>query len=282
MSWSVLVHPAALVLVGVDILLRAARLKLLLPSGAKLGQAVAVNAVGDAASAVTPARLGGEAARFVGLRTIGIAAPRAVVTLGVERVVDLSLVGLVTLVAALTLGGRGFRDVAALVQRLVSPGVLPWLVGVGFLVVGAALAAYRYRVRIPSAVRRSLAEAWRDARALTGGTLVATGALTLLSMVARVAVLPLLLWSAAPMGDPVPVVLGSFALLYAQLVLPTPAGAGGVELGFVVGVGTALPPAETAALLLVWRAYTLGLPAGLGGLVLLNRVMGRRGAATGA
>jgi uncharacterized membrane protein YbhN (UPF0104 family) len=99
-------------------------------------------------------------------------------------------------------------------------------------------------------------------------------------MLVRIAVLPLLLWARAPIPDPVPVFLGSFALLYSQLVLPTPAGAGGVELGFMVGVGTALPPGETAALLLVWRAYTLGVPAGLGGLVLLRRMLARRGAPT--
>jgi uncharacterized membrane protein YbhN (UPF0104 family) len=282
MSWSWAVYLAALALVGIDVLLRAVRLRLLLRTGpgARLTQAVAVNAVGDAASAVTPARLGGEAARFIGLRTIGIGGPHAVVTLGVERVVDLSLVALVTLGAALTLGGRGFRDVQALLERLVSPGALPWLVGVGFLVIGAAVAAYRYRARLPRAVQHSIGEAWRDARALSAWTLLATGALTLLSMLVRIAVLPLLLWARAPIPDPVPVFLGSFALLYSQLVLPTPAGAGGVELGFMVGVGTALPPGETAALLLVWRAYTLGVPAGLGGLVLLRRMLARRGAPT--
>ncbi len=66
------------------------------------------------------------------------------------------------------------------------------------------------------------------------------------------------------LGPLVPAAVGSFALIYAQLILPVPAGAGGVELGFVAGVSPLLSPTQTAALLVTWRVYTLVLPAGLG------------------
>jgi uncharacterized membrane protein YbhN (UPF0104 family) len=57
--------------------------------------------------------------------------------------------------------------------------------------------------------------------------------------------------------------LGSFALLYSQLVLPTPSGAGVVELGFLGGAAGDLGDHQ-AWLLLAWRFYTNGLGVLLG------------------
>ena len=57
--------------------------------------------------------------------------------------------------------------------------------------------------------------------------------------------------------------LGSFALLYSQLVLPTPSGAGAVELGFLGGAAGDLGQNE-GWLLLAWRFYTNGLGLFLG------------------
>jgi uncharacterized membrane protein YbhN (UPF0104 family) len=67
-----------------------------------------------------------------------------------------------------------------------------------------------------------------------------------------------------PRIDSGAVVLGSFVLLFGQLVLPTPAGAGGVELGFVGGFAGKVSAGDLATLLLSWRAYTLILSAVLG------------------
>ena len=55
-----------------------------------------------------------------------------------------------------------------------------------------------------------------------------------------------------------PLALGSFALLYSQLVLPTPSGAGAVELGFLGGAAGDLGSGE-GWLLLAWRFYTNGI-----------------------
>ena len=57
--------------------------------------------------------------------------------------------------------------------------------------------------------------------------------------------------------------LGSFALLYSQLILPTPSGAGAVELGFLGGAAGDLGP-RSGWLLLVWRFYTNGVGVLLG------------------
>ena len=92
-------HLGALALVVGDILIRAVRLRLLVGDAWTRGlfSAVRINAYGDAASAVTPGRLGGDPARFFALRQAGVATPPAVVALGVEHVVDLSLAILVGL-----------------------------------------------------------------------------------------------------------------------------------------------------------------------------------------
>jgi len=258
-------HAAALGLLLADILVRAARLRLLLGDHPPpLRHAVAVNALGDAASAVTPARLGGEPARLVALSRYAVPLGPGVVALGVERLVDLSLAALVGAAVVVFLGDRGFADFDAIAERLTTRRALPWLVAVGAAVLVSAAVAIRLRHRLPSAVGRSLREAVTAARALPGRRLAGAVALTVVSMAARVAILPVLLAGTGAPGPMLPAAVGSFALLYAQLILPIPAGAGGVELGFIAGVSPLMGPAETATLLVTWRIYTLLLPAGLG------------------
>jgi uncharacterized membrane protein YbhN (UPF0104 family) len=91
--------------------------------------------------------------------------------------------------------------------------------------------------------------------------------LTAVSMAARTAILPILVAN-HPGIDVGSVIPGSFALLFGQLALPTPAGAGGVELGFVGGFAGAMSARDLAALLIAWRAYTLILGAALGAVLL--------------
>ena len=111
------------------------------------------------------------------------------------------------------------------------------------------------------------------------GTLAVAGALTAISMTAQVAILPLLLVPVMPAVNMGGAVLGSFTLLYGQLFLPTPAGVGGVELGFVVGLGPALAPIAIARLLLAWRIYTIVLGALLGAVLFLRQTLSKRTAA---
>jgi uncharacterized membrane protein YbhN (UPF0104 family) len=87
--------------------------------------------------------------------------------------------------------------------------------------------------------------------------------------VAILPVLALTLPSPPAMG---PLVVGSFALLYSQLVLPTPSGAGAVELGFLGGAAGDLGSGE-GWLLLAWRVYTNGIGVLLG-VVLAVRIYG--------
>jgi uncharacterized protein (TIRG00374 family) len=269
-----------LLLAAGDIAVRALRLRVLLAGvePRRVRSAVVVNALGDAASALTPARLGGEPARFLALRSRGTPAAAAVVVLATERVVDLGLAALVALAAAGLLGTRRFGDVSEYLERFTSPRVVPWVAAVAVLVVAFAAVAVRFRGRIPR-VGASLRDALEHARHVAGLRLLAALGLTAVSMAMRVAVLPLLLWGAGALRDPMTVMVGSFGLIYAQLLLPTPAGVGGVELGFVVGVAPLLPASSVAGLLLAWRVITVGVPAGLGGVLFAHsRFLGPRGA----
>jgi uncharacterized membrane protein YbhN (UPF0104 family) len=266
----------ALALVVGDILIRAVRLRLLVGDAWTSGlfSAVRITAYGDAASAVTPGRLGGDPARFFALRQAGVATPPAVVALGVEHVVDLSLAIFVGLSVTVFLGSREFADVSGLLARFASPKVLPWLVVVVAVTVLAAVVAVRLRHRFPPVVAATLRETLRQARALSRGKLAATVGLTAASMAARVAVLPVLLAGVTSIQDPVGAFAGSFALIYAQLLLPTPGGAGGV-LGFVVGFAPLLTTGQIAALLVAWRIYSLIIPAGLGGVLFATELVAR-------
>jgi uncharacterized membrane protein YbhN (UPF0104 family) len=259
----------ALLLAAADVAVRAVRLRVLLGPAlpARIGTAVVVNALGDAASALTPARLGGEPARFLALRNRGTSPAAAVVVLATERLADMGLAALVGLAAITLLGTRGFGDVTVYVERLASRHALPWVAGVAVLLAGFVAVAARVRGRF-SRVGASLRDALAHARHVASGRLLGAVGLTGASMAARIAVLPLLLWGTGAGFDLPAACVGSFALIYAQLLLPTPAGVGGVELGFVLGVAPLLPPAEVAALLVLWRVITVGVPVGLGAVLL--------------
>jgi uncharacterized membrane protein YbhN (UPF0104 family) len=122
----------------------------------------------------------------------------------------------------------------------------------------------RRRVRLtPRLTRRP----WRRVqvywRRMRFATLAGSACLGFLNVASRTAILPVLML-ALPEPPPFgPALLGSFALLYSQLALPTPAGMGIVDLGLLAGVA-----GETGeggvALLVWWRFYTTLLGVGLG------------------
>ena len=89
--------------------------------------------------------------------------------------------------------------------------------------------------------------------------------MSFVNLATRVAILPVLALTLPNPPALALLIVGSFALLYGQLILPTPAGAGAVELGFLGG-----PPAT-------WRRR--GLAAA--GLALLHQ-RHRRGLGSGS
>jgi uncharacterized membrane protein YbhN (UPF0104 family) len=124
-----------------------------------------------------------------------------------------------------------------------------------------------HRVRRPL---KRLAVYWRR---MPRWPIVASILCTLVNLISRTAILPLL---ALTLPDPPPLgalILGSFGLLYSQLIIPTPAGLGAVDLGLLGGAAGELGPANTR-LLLAWRFYSVGIGA-LIGVGLALRIFGQ-------
>jgi uncharacterized membrane protein YbhN (UPF0104 family) len=257
-------HLVALALCGGEILVRAVRIRILVPgSGLSLWQAITVNAYGDAASAVTPGRLGGDPARFLGFRRAQIAAPEALAGLAVEALIDWLLLALATLALSIAFAGTAVAGTRRLVALATGPRGRLLVTLVLVLIALSAILVWWYHHRSKSTASSTFVLAWRRARALGWRSVAIAATLTIVSMAARTAILPVLV-AGLPRIDSGAVVLGSFVLLFGQLVLPTPAGAGGVELGFVGGFAGKVSAGDLATLLLSWRAYTLILSAVLG------------------
>lgn len=250
-------------LVAVDLLARAVRLRCFMRgAGVRLRLPAVLVAIlfGDAAGAVTPMRLGGEPARWLGLMSAGVPAGVGVAVLAVEMVSYLSIVAISGAAAAWLLGAGWWAEVG---PRLAARAgeALPWILAV----VAASVAVWAWARRRPAGrpARAASAPAAAAARGALGWPLLVAVPLTLVSIAARLAILPLL---AQTLPDPPPagvLVLGSFALIYGQLFFPTPGGAGAVEL--LASAGTAGELGGSAgSVFLAWRAISTGLPVVLG------------------
>jgi uncharacterized membrane protein YbhN (UPF0104 family) len=254
-----------LALMAADFLARAVRIQLILRglrSAVTLRQAVTLNAFGDAACALTPLRIGGEPARLGVMLRAGVSAPAAFVAISVEvlaawPVIILSAGWLIWAAAP------EWWDVAGPRLAAGAARAWPWLALVALASAAAWRAAGHLRTGLVRLLRRPVRRARVYWRRMPVWPLIASAPCTLVDLLTRVAILPVLA-SSLPVPPPAGAVwLGSFALLYAQLVLPTPSGAGAVELGFMGGAAGSLGGHETA-LLVAWRIHTnlLGLALG--------------------
>ncbi|HYR12184.1 MAG TPA: lysylphosphatidylglycerol synthase domain-containing protein [Longimicrobium sp.] len=259
-------------LVAVDLLARAWRLRTYLRGAGfrlRVPDLCVTILFSDAAAAVTPMRLGGEPARWLGLRTGGVAAGAGVAVLAVEMVAYLTVVAISGAVAAWLLGAGWWADVGPRLAARADAG-LPWLVAVIAASAAVWVWARRRRARRPAAPRAPAVVALRGA---LGWPLAASVPLTLVSIAARLAMLPVLAQTLPDPPAPGVLVMGSFALVYGQLFFPTPGGAGAVEL--LASAGTAGELGGTAGpVFLAWRAVTTGIPVVLGFSLALRRYGG--------
>jgi uncharacterized membrane protein YbhN (UPF0104 family) len=222
-------------------------------------------ALGEAASSLTPLRLGGEPARVWAMRQLGVPASAAVVCVGVELLATTPIILAAALLLGVTLAPEWWATAGPELTRSVL-GRWPLLLGVGVLLAAAWWLTRRLAPGVAHATRQQLAAARGHARDLPRWPYVVNVPLTLLNIAARVAVLPVLamtLPSPPPLGA---TVVASFILLYTQAILPTPAGAGAIELTFLGG-GAGNLGSEEGELLLLWRVYTT-LVGVVGGIVL--------------
>ena len=259
-------HLICIALLATDFVARTWRMQWLLV-GLKhplpFGQVFVHTMLGEAASSLTPLRLGGEPARAWAMTREGVPVTVGVVGIGVELLV----------MTPVMIGG------AALVFLMLAPewwssvgptitgGVRrrwPWVVVVAALLAVAWLLMHRVAPAAGAALRRELKAARMYIREMPRWPLIACAILTVVSAAARVAILPVLALTLPYHSPAGTVIVGSFVLVFSQLLLPTPAGVGAVELGFLGGAAGEMGADETG-LLFVWRFYTtvLGIIVGL-------------------
>lgn len=259
-AWTI--HLTCVALMALDQVARALRLQLLARAvghPVSLRDAAATNLIGDGACAVTPMRLGGEPARLAGMLRAGLPAAATFVVIGFEVVTMWPVI----IASAIGIGlafAPGWIETAGPEFARGLREVWSWLVIVAGLSALVWIFVRRGVKVVPRAARRPWRRVMVYGRRMPPGPLVASALLAFVNLATRTAILPILML-ALPGAPPIgPAILGSFALLYSQLVLPTPSGAGVVDLGLLAGAaGNA-----DVGLLLWWRLYTTILPALLG------------------
>jgi uncharacterized membrane protein YbhN (UPF0104 family) len=224
--------------------------------------ALAMNAVGDAVAAATPNRIGGEPSRLGGMVLSGVPAAAGVVAIGVETLAMWPVNIAVGLGLALAYAPEWWRAAEPALAHTLHRS-WPWVVAM--LAAGGAAwwAVRRYAPALSHVMRRGTKRAWVYARRVPSWPVVMAVVTTFVSVAARVAILPVLaltLPHPPPLG---PLSFASYALIFAQMLLPTPSGAGVVELGFLGGAVGNLGD-EYKPLLLLWRLYSTFLPVVIG------------------
>lgn len=258
-------------LIAVDVVARALRIQWMLRglgSSITVGQAVTLNAFGDAACALTPLRIGGEPARLGGMLRARVPASAAFVAISLEVLAAWPVILVAAGVLAWAFAPAWW---AAAGPRLFSGArrAWPWVAAVAIASILAWRLAGLLHTSLTRQLRRPLLRARVYWRRMPVWPLLASAPLTLIDLTTRVAILPVLA-STLPSPPPAgPLWVGSFALLYVQLLLPTPSGVGAVELGFLGGAAGDLGAHDTA-LLLAWRFYTNGVGLALGAWLALR------------
>ncbi len=257
-TWLV-IHASCVALALVNLVVRTWRTQVIF---AGLGRPVGfwdiatANLGGDAAAALTPLRVGGIPAQVAFFQRIGVPAQVTVPTLLVESILLYPVYAV--LGAALALGA-GLEWLALLRSASTGAGRMLMNVGgvflVGWLLV---LIVRRAAPKKTAMVGRSMRDGLGLVRRMGAGAALATVPLTVLDVLTRIALLPILAIgvSGAPPADVL--AIASFAMLYGQIAMPTPGGAGIVDMGLMGGAAGDLG-ASAGSIVLAWRVYTAGL-----------------------
>jgi uncharacterized protein (TIRG00374 family) len=280
-------HIICIGLVALDFLVRGWRIQWImqgLGTRLSLGDTVVVNAFGDAANALTPMRLGGEPARLAGLLRSKTRLTAALVGVTLEAIASRLVLFAVGGWLIWRYAPEWWSSAGPSLQAAAA-SAWPWVVVV--LLVGLVIWWYTRRVISPAThrLRRPIRRVRVYLRRMPRWPLVLSVPLSAVAMVARIAILPVLLLTLPSPPELAPMIFGSFALLYSQMVLPTPSGAGVVELGFLGGAAGALGDGH-GWILLAWRFYTNGIGVLLGvwlaasiyGWPVLRKLLGGRAA----
>jgi len=268
-------HLGCALLVGLDMLARCLRTRICLQGCGQrqpLTRLLEINLGAEAAAALSPFRVAGEPARVGGMLHAGVPLGAAVVTSATEGVIN--GVGIVAVGVALVFGlaPEWWDQVGpAFMGRL--RGALPVVIGI-ILAVAAGVRLLRRRPdthvsgRTPWRDRvRELLRLWAD---IPPATLAGIALLSMVTVSARTLLLPVLALGVPDHAGFGVLWVGSYMMVYSQLVLPLPAGAGAVDLAFLGGVAGD-PGANAAALLIAWRGYSLGIATVAGTALAVHR-----------
>jgi uncharacterized membrane protein YbhN (UPF0104 family) len=274
-------HLIAILLLAVDCAARAGRIQLATwAAGGRLSfsDALRLNLYGEAASTLTPNRLGGEPARFLGLTWSGLRVVPSLVALGVEVAAEWPVFGIM----AVALAGYYVPDWSQAADRFLSHSLARDLLGFELTALVALIVIWTLQRMVrPGAIRHRVRRQWRVAlahvRRARWWVLFAGALLTAVSLAARALILPALAFG-HPDAPPFNVMFfGSLALIHAPLVVPLPSGGGGIEVAFLSGFAGVFGPGHQITMLLLWRFYTTILLTVLG-IYLLVRTHGAKAA----
>src|SRR5881296_135855 len=228
------------------------------------------NLYGEAASQLTPNRLGGEPARFLGLTESGLRPVTALVAIGVEVACEWP-VFMLAAAALFFYYVPDWRDAAGVWLHRHRAGELV-VIEIIALVVLLCIYLLQRLVRsgmIRHRARRQWRVAWAHVRRAPRWVLGAGALLTVASVAARALILPALAWGMPHRPPFHQMFFGALALIHAPLVVPLPSGGGGLEVAFLQGFAGDFGPAQVTMLLL-WRFYTAVLLTALGVIALLK------------
>ena len=91
-------------------------------------------------------------------------------------------------------------------------------------------------------------------------------ACSIVHVLLRLTILPIVLYSAGAAVALAPIVLWPLVLLYAGALAPAPSGGGVMEFGFSAALGDTIPSAFVATSLIWWRLYSFFIYVALGAL----------------
>ena len=270
--------PAAHLICGALVLLdqvaRALRVRLLsgtLGHPITFRDAVITNTIGDAACAVTPMRIAGEPARLASLLRAGMPATASFLLIAFEVVTMWPVIIGCGVGLGVWLAPEWLRATAPLVLTGLARS-WGWVLAAGGVSLLLWLVARRWVKFTPRLTSRPWHRARVYGRRMPIRVLLGSSALGFLNLASRTAILPVLYATLPAPPSLGPAILGSFALLYSQLALPTPAGAGVVDLGLLAGAAGD-PGSSGLEMLIWWRFYTTFIGVLAGGWVAV-RVFG--------
>src|SRR5881296_634966 len=268
-------HLLALALLAVDCVVRAWRIQLAVwTAGGRLSFADAfrLNLYGEAASQLTPNRLGGEPARFLGLNEARVRPVTGIVAIGVEVACEWP-VFLIVGAALFAYYVPDWRDAAHTWLRRHRAGELVTIEIIALVVLLTIYLLQRLALSgmIRHRVRRQWRVAWAHVRRAPWWVLGVGALLTVVSVAARALILPALAWEMRVRPPFTQMFFGALALLHAPLVVPLPSGGGGLEVAFLNGFAGEFGTRQVTMLLL-WRFYTAVLLTVLGVFALVRSV----------